>query len=78
MSQSLLDADTIVDLDIDTDDGNHDLFSHYAEKEAIIESALTGVPLTALCGKKWLPKNNPLKHPVCPECKEIFETLKKE
>lgn len=61
-----------------TEDGDHDLFSHYASKEDIIESALTGVPLTALCGKRWLPKNNPLKHPVCPDCKEIYDTMRKE
>ena len=37
---------------------------------------VTGEPVTALCGKKWVPSRDPQRFPVCPECKKIFEALK--
>jgi hypothetical protein len=55
--------------------GDHDRFSHYVRKEAILESAVTGKPVKALCGKVWVPGRDPEKFPVCPECKEIYESL---
>ncbi|OCG75354.1 DUF3039 domain-containing protein [Microbacterium sediminis] len=56
--------------------GDHERFSHYVKKEKILESALTGKPVRALCGKKWTPGRDPEKFPVCPQCKEIYESLK--
>ena len=35
-----------------------------------------GTPVVALCGKVWVPSRAPEKFPVCPECKEIWESLK--
>ena len=58
---------------VDTSDGNHDKFSHYVRKQAILQAAIDGVPATALCGKQWLPSESPEKYPVCPSCKEIYE-----
>ena len=55
--------------------GDHERFSHYVRKEKILESALTGKPVKALCGKKWTPGRDPEKFPVCPTCKEIYESL---
>ena len=60
------------------DDGDHDKFSHYVPKDKIIESAVTGKPVRALCGKKWLPNSNPDRFPVCPTCKDIYEKLRDE
>ena len=57
------------------DEGDHDRFSHYVQKEKILESALSGKPVIALCGKKWTPGRDPEKFPVCPQCKEIYEGL---
>jgi len=57
------------------DEGDHDRFSHYVQKEKILESALSGQPVIALCGKVWTPGRDPEKFPVCPECKEIYESL---
>ena len=34
-----------------------------------------GTPVVALCGKVWVPSRAPEKFPVCPECKEIWESL---
>ncbi|MEJ3405025.1 DUF3039 domain-containing protein [Rathayibacter sp. YIM 133350] len=58
--------------------GDHERFSHYVKKEKILESALTGKPVKALCGKKWTPGRDPEKFPVCPTCKEIYERLREE
>ena len=45
-------------------------------KEKILESALSGEPVVALCGKIWVPGRDPEKFPVCPVCKEIYEGLR--
>jgi hypothetical protein len=57
------------------EDGDHERFSHYVKKEKILESALSGKPVKALCGKKWTPGRDPEKFPICPACKEIYEKL---
>ena len=60
------------------EDGDHERFSHYVPKNKIIESALTGKAVRALCGKKWTPGRDPEKFPVCPACKEIYEKMRVE
>ncbi|MBL8929641.1 MAG: DUF3039 domain-containing protein [Kineosporiaceae bacterium] len=55
--------------------GDHERFAHYVRKEKIVESAVTGMPVIALCGKVWVPGRDPSKFPVCPMCKEIYEQL---
>jgi len=55
--------------------GDHERFAHYVRKEKVLESALTGEPVTALCGKVWVPGRDPQKFPVCPMCKDIYENL---
>ncbi|WP_029289562.1 DUF3039 domain-containing protein [Cellulomonas sp. HZM] len=56
--------------------GDHERFAHYVRKERITESAITGRPVVALCGKVWVPGRDPNKFPVCPVCKEIYEGLR--
>ncbi|WP_411721647.1 DUF3039 domain-containing protein [Mycetocola sp.] len=58
--------------------GDHERFSHYVKKDKIMESALSGKPVRALCGKKWTPGRDPEKFPVCPSCKAIYEKMKAE
>jgi len=58
--------------------GDHERFAHYVKKEKIVESAVTGKPVTALCGKRWIPNRDPKKFPICPTCKEIYAGLRKE
>jgi hypothetical protein len=55
--------------------GDHERFAHYVRKEKVLESALSGEPVVALCGKVWVPGRDPKKFPVCPSCKEIYEGL---
>lgn len=59
------------------EDGDHERYSHYVQKSKITESAVMGTPVMALCGKKWIPGRDPEKFPVCPDCKRIYENLKK-
>jgi hypothetical protein len=56
--------------------GDHERFAHYVRKEKILESALSGDPVVALCGKVWVPGRDPNRFPVCPTCKEIFQGLR--
>lgn len=58
------------------DPGDHERFSHYVRKEKIMESAMSGDPVVALCGKVWTPGRDPERFPVCPECKEIYQGLR--
>ena len=59
--------------DEQVDEGDHDLFAHYVQKEKILESAVTGKPVRALCGKVWVPGRDPEKFPICPDCKKIYD-----
>ncbi len=59
------------------EEGDHERFSHYVPKNKIMESALSGKPVRALCGKLWTPGRDPEKFPICPTCKEIYEKMKK-
>lgn len=56
--------------------GDHERFAHYVRKEKIMESAMTGKPVIALCGKVWVPGRDPNKFPVCPICKEVYDGLR--
>ena len=60
------------------EEGDHDRFAHYVKKEKILQSAISGKPVKALCGKKWTPGRDPEKFPVCPTCKEIYESMRDE
>ncbi len=56
--------------------GDHERYSHYVRKEKLVESAVLGNPVVALCGKVWVPNRDPQKFPVCPECQEIYDGLR--
>lgn len=58
-----------------TGDGDHERFAHYVLKDKIVDSAVTGTPVVALCGKVWVPNRDPKKFPICPDCKRIYESL---
>ena len=58
------------------EDGDHERFSHYVPKDKLMEAMVNGTPVIALCGKVWVPSRDPEKYPVCPECKEIWESMR--
>ncbi len=70
------DTDLLTRPDTKVDDGDHDRFAHYVRKEKIMESAVSGKTVKALCGKKWIPSRDPERFPICPVCKEIYAGLR--
>ncbi|MEO7007202.1 MAG: DUF3039 domain-containing protein [Terrimesophilobacter sp.] len=74
---STLDRELEELLQQEVEEGDHERFSHYVQKEKILQSAISGKPVIALCGKVWTPGRDPQKFPICPTCKEIYEKLKK-
>lgn len=69
---------TISEESVDYQSGDHERYSHYVNKNKIVESAVMGNAVEALCGKVWIPSRDPQKFPVCPSCQEIYESLKKD
>jgi hypothetical protein len=59
-----------------TEDGDHERFSHYVPKDKLTDAMVNGTPVIALCGKVWVPSRDPQRFPVCPECKEIWASLR--
>ena len=72
------DTDLIKEEEVVVDQGDHERFSHYVKKDRIVESAVLGSAVVALCGKVWVPTRDPEKFPVCPDCKRVYEKLKKD
>jgi hypothetical protein len=69
------------DTDEQVDDGtgsDRPKFFHYVKKDRIAESAVLGIHVVALCGETF-PVTKAAKpgSPVCPDCKRIFEQMKK-
>ena len=69
------DTDLLTRPEVEDDEGSHDRFAHYIKKDKVVESAVTGNAVRALCGKKWVPSRDPEKYPICPACKAIYDTL---
>ncbi|MEX3653273.1 MULTISPECIES: DUF3039 domain-containing protein [Mycolicibacterium] len=69
------------DADERVDDGTDDdspKFFHYVKKDKIAESAVMGTHVVALCGEVFPVTKSPKPgSPVCPDCKKIYEQLKK-
>ena len=69
-------SQTVLDRDTRLEDGHdHERLSHYVSREKLTEAMVMGTPVVALCGKIWVPSRNPEKYPVCPECKEIWDSM---
>jgi hypothetical protein len=55
-------------------DGDHDRLTHIVKgKGRLTEAMITGQPVTALCGKVWVPGRDPQRYPLCGTCKDIFK-----
>jgi Protein of unknown function (DUF3039) len=61
--------------DLSHGDGDHERFAHYVDKSKIVDSAVSGTPVVALCGKVWVPSRDPKRFPICPDCQKIYESL---
>lgn len=76
---------TLAPLHVDPElDGGHERMTHIvlegfkpSEDEfvaignSVVEGMINNMAVKALCGKVWVPKNNPERYPICPTCKEI-------
>ena len=76
-TQTIERTDTDESVDDGTDSDTPKYF-HYVKKEKIAESAVMGTHVVALCGEVF-PVTKAAKpgSPVCPDCKRIYESLKK-
>ena len=72
MTTQTLDAPKTADADQD------EKVFHYVRKNKVAESAVLGTMVQALCGAVF-PVTRAAKpgSPVCPDCKRIYEKLKK-
>ncbi len=77
LTQTLPDVDTRPEGTDSTGNDTPKMF-HYVRKAKIAESAVMGSRVVALCGEVF-PVTRAAKpgSPVCPECKEIYESLPK-
>lgn len=42
----------------------------------VLEARISGTPLEALCGHVWVPSRDPRQLPLCPECRDIYDTYR--
>jgi hypothetical protein len=57
------------------DEGDHEKFSHYADKNKVMQAMVEGTPVRALCGKVWVPSRDGTRFPVCPVCKDLYDNV---
>lgn len=61
-----------------TEDGKEKFF-HYVRKDQIVDSAISGKQVVALCGKKFSVKKQAKPgSPVCADCQRIYEGLRRK
>lgn|SRR5690349_22520026 len=75
LGTDVLEDERVVTDPVSTEQGDHERFSHYVPKDKLMEAMVNGTPVIALCGKVWVPSRDPQKFPVCPDCKEIWESM---
>ncbi|MBC2681689.1 DUF3039 domain-containing protein [Corynebacterium anserum] len=73
---------TIERPDVRTDEKTSDdtpKFFHYVKKNEIVESAVMGKFVVALCGETFpVTKQAKPGSPVCPDCEQIYKGLRKK
>ncbi|GAB2499531.1 hypothetical protein CATRI_07560 [Corynebacterium atrinae] len=64
--------------DTQLDDGTPKFF-HYVKKNQIVDSAVSGKMVVALCGETFpVTKSAKPGSPVCPDCERIYQGLRKK
>ena len=73
---------TIERPDVRTDDQTSDdtpKFFHYVKKNQIVDSAVNGRMVVAPCGETFpVTKQAKPGSPVCPDCEQIYQGLRKK
>jgi len=76
MSDTLLERDKVEETTtVINSEGDHDRFRHAFKNEDVANAVFTGKPAKALCGKEDIPMREASKYPVCPTCKEIYDSI---
>lgn len=74
MSLDTVEAPT--QLPVTIDEGEHEKFAHVVVPANIVtEAYILGTPVTAICGKTWVPTRDPGRYPICPTCKELLASV---
>ncbi|WP_026209283.1 DUF3039 domain-containing protein [Corynebacterium caspium] len=64
--------------DATTNDSDTPKFFHYVKKDQIIDSAIHGKMVQALCGETFpVTKQAKPGSPVCPDCERIYKSLRR-
>lgn len=42
----------------------------------VMDGLLNGTPVTAICGKVWVPARDPKRYPLCGACVEVRRRLR--
>lgn len=72
MSTDVLERPDLKDADTSDEDNEY----HYVRKEKILQSAIEGTPVKALCGAIFtVTKASKKNSKVCPQCEEIYKNL---
>lgn len=58
------------------DDGDRERLSHIIRKDEEMKGYVMGEPVTALCGKRWVPSRDPQRYPVCPKCVDVLGAIR--
>jgi hypothetical protein len=75
-TQTLPEVDTRPEGTETTGDDTPKMF-HYVRKDKVVESAVMGTMVVALCGEVFpVTKSAKPGSPVCPDCKKIYERMK--
>ena len=62
----------------ETTDSDTPKFFHYVKKDQIVESAVMGRVVVALCGETFpVTKQAKPGSPVCPDCERIYRGLRR-
>ena len=78
MTKTLERPDLREDTSSTTDDGTPKFF-HYVKKDQIVDSAMSGKLVVALCGAKFpVKKQAKPGSPVCPDCERIYKGLRRK
>lgn len=61
----------------DTDTGDGERLAHIVKgKDKVTRAYVTGEPITALCGKRWVPSRDPEGLRICGACIEALQHIK--
>jgi hypothetical protein len=56
--------------------GDHERLAHVVvPASAVLEAAISGTPVTALCGKTWVPDRDPRKFAPCQTCQDRLAAM---